>query len=768
MLPLLAADGAGDSDDHSAAVVQIVEVAKGICCRLIIMRTSGPKNGVGERSQTLFERCLHVLTLSSLAVAQPLLDVLADNGELLIAHHFSPSDVAFLIVSAVFLMPLPGLVVEWFLARAPRAVATAGHGLIIAFLAGLFWVLALKRSGLLSGHLVMALAALGAVLTAALYLWARWVRIFATFLAVSLIAVPAVFLSSPHIVQILSARDPESSMDSPAVDGAAVVSAAPIVFIVFDELATSVLLDERHEINPHRYPAFAALAGQSTWFANAVSVAEITNSAMPAIVTGNYPRAEKLPTFSEYPDNLFTLFGDTHDVWAQEPITELCPPQMNLQDRPQISRSARLMSIFYDLSVVYLQVILPEPYTAKLPSISGKWRDFGVSQGEPLSESNWFARSQTAIRRDRRAAFDRLASTLGESSRPALYFLHVLLPHRPWEFLPSGHSYPGGEYIPGLGGTLWQDNEYLVQQAYQRYILQMRYVDAAIGRIVRRLEEEGLFDRSLIVLLGDHGTSFRTGDDRRLVNEANDQDIVPVPLLIKAPGQTTGRVVSHQVRIIDVLPTMLDLLEIEAPWPMSGRSGFDASPRDAHFVTKERGTFEIDPAIHRQKYDTVRWKLERFGNGEDPVDLYRFGPAGHLVGRRVDEVTSREPVPPAAPTWTAQLDYPERYQEVTPGDGIPVLVTGTIAGSQSESCCRLAVAVNGRVAATVQSHFETGSGPRFSAMIPADVLRESASQIELYEIADGDVLLPLRPERGAGDHSRAGDGVTMVSAEDTE
>ncbi len=693
-------------------------------------------------SQTVFERCLHVLALSSLTVAQPLLDLLARSGEFLIAHRFSRGDVLFLVASAMLLIPLPALVVEVLLARAPRGLSRAVHGLIVAGFAGLFWVLALKRSGLLPGPAVMALGALAGLLSAAVYTWARPVRFFASVLALALVAIPAVFFSSPHIRQIVARgpAPPRAQVELPAVD-----SSAPIVLVVFDELATSVLLDERHEINPHRYPAFAALARTSSWFPNAVSVAEVTNSALPAIVTGNYPQAEKLPTFGEYPDNLFTLFGGSYDVFAQEPITELCPAALNLGGRPRVSPAARLQSLFYDLVVVYLQILLPEPFNAKLPSISGKWRDFGGQEGEPLNQWNWFARSIAAIQKDRRQEFDLLASTIRRGSRPGLYFLHILLPHRPWEFLQGGQRYPGGEYTPGLEGTHWGDDEYQAQQAYQRYILQMQYVDTAVGRIVGRLEEEGLFDDSLIVLLGDHGVSFRSGDTQRLISETNAQDIIPVPLLIKAPGQSQGQVVEHPVRIIDVLPTMLDLLGIEASWTMEGRSGLDDAARDFRFVTKERGTRDVDPAIHRDKYDTVRWKLELFGNGEDALDLYRFGPAGHLVGRGARELVDRDPAAAAASSWTAHLDHGSRFRKVPLGDGIPVLATGSVTGSGPEPCCRLAVTVDGTVVATTRTYAETEGRRPFAVMVPPQVLRKGKNRVELYRITDrdGGRLAPL-------------------------
>ena len=578
----------------------------------------------------IVERCLHVLALAGLTLAQPLLDLLARQAEFFVAHRFTRADLGWLLLSLLVLVPLPAVVLEIVAALASRRAGRIVHGVIVAGFATLFWVLTLKRQGLSAG-MTVAIAAVAGVLLAVVYLKASWLRFFVSVLAITLVVVPAAFLASPQVRKILSARK-ASVHELPSV-----ASSAPIVFVIFDEFPTSVLLDADGEINRHRYPHLASLAETSSWFPNAVSAAEISEAAIPAILTGRYPESGRLPAFSDYPRNLFTLFGGAYDVWAREPMSELCPAELNLLG-DETWREGRLRGIVSDLAIVYLHLVLPEPWNARLPPIDAAWRDFAgpgraaedqadaneTAGSAPKKKKSFFAMAVEAARLDRREEFADLTAMFGQGS-PGLYFLHVLLPHRPWEFTPQGYRYDGTS-IPGLRGPKWRDDEYLVQQAYQRLIAQMQWLDAEIGRLVHRLEETDLFDRSLIVFVGDHGASFRAGDTRRLLSETNAHEIIPVPLLIKRPGQREGERLEHPVGTVDVLPAVLDALDIEPPWELGGRSVFDPAPRQLRFVTKTRGTLDVDPAVHREKYATVRWKLALFGDGSDPLDIPKSAP----------------------------------------------------------------------------------------------------------------------------------------------
>jgi hypothetical protein len=104
----------------------------------------------------------------------------------------------------------------------------------------------------------------------------------------------------------------------------------------------------------------------------------------------------------------------------------------------------------------------------------------------------------------------------------------------------------------------------------QRQILQLQYTDALVGRIVDRLEKEGLYDSSLLVVVADHGQAFDPGHHVRWVDDENIDDVAYSPLILKAPHQRQGVVDDSNVTSLDVLPTLAGLLGIDVPWDTDG------------------------------------------------------------------------------------------------------------------------------------------------------------------------------------------------------
>ncbi len=87
----------------------------------------------------------------------------------------------------------------------------------------------------------------------------------------------------------------------------------------------------------------------------------------------------------------------------------------------------------------------------------------------------------------------------------------------------------------------------------------MGYVDRQLGLIMRRMSRTGIFDRSLFIVVADHGIAFEVGvKERRQVTETNFEQVAAVPFFVKRPGQTTGRVDDGIVRNVDVVPTVAD------------------------------------------------------------------------------------------------------------------------------------------------------------------------------------------------------------------
>lgn len=95
--------------------------------------------------------------------------------------------------------------------------------------------------------------------------------------------------------------------------------------------------------------------------------------------------------------------------------------------------------------------------------------------------------------------------------------------------------------------------------------------DEFIGFFLKRLEELELFDNTIIVLLSDHGEEFwdhgKTVHGQQLYEET-----IHVPLIIYNPRARGGARVTQQAQLIDVMPTVLDMLEINPPYGIQGKS----------------------------------------------------------------------------------------------------------------------------------------------------------------------------------------------------
>ena len=120
-----------------------------------------------------------------------------------------------------------------------------------------------------------------------------------------------------------------------------------------------------------------------------------------------------------------------------------------------------------------------------------------------------------------------------------LAYSHLLLPHR------RGGSSPRARVRLSRHGRLARERAlgrrpWPVLQGYQRHLLQLEYTDRQLGRPSAG-SSAGAWDSALVVVVADHGVSFRAGEGRRPVTADNLADIVNVPMFVKLPGQRRGR-----------------------------------------------------------------------------------------------------------------------------------------------------------------------------------------------------------------------------------
>ncbi len=112
-----------------------------------------------------------------------------------------------------------------------------------------------------------------------------------------------------------------------------------------------------------------------------------------------------------------------------------------------------------------------------------------------------------------------------------------------------------------------------IQYVKDVYHAEVAYLDEHVGRFVAELRTLGLYDAATIIVVADHGEEFWEHGGFEHGHTLHDE-LVRVPLIVKFPKDQgfAGRVVDAQVRMIDILPTALELRELDAPATSRGRS----------------------------------------------------------------------------------------------------------------------------------------------------------------------------------------------------
>ncbi len=684
--------------------------------------TAGRAGGLAARTRGALIEGLHLVALAGLAVAQPIYDLLARHSGFFVVRRSEPVDVLILTVALSLLLPAALAAALAGLRRLHRAAGLAGHRLAVAALVAALALQAAKRLPALPGWVAVALAAAVGVAAAVAYHRLAGARLFLTWLSPAIVVFPAIFLVHPSVSKVVRPRPVAANLE----EGAARLSQAdtPVVLIVFDALPVSSLMNPAGEIDASRFPNFARLAGDATWYRRATTVSADTIWAVPAILTGQYPDLERLPSFFDHPRNLFTLLGGSYRLDVFEHVTDLCPAA--LCPRPVPALGERLRGLASDLWVVFLHVLLPPDLTTGLPEISQAWGDFAVGDAH-------------RGRRDRGRKF-RLFLDAIDGERPrTLYFLHSLFPHWPYHYLPSGRRYARGRSALDerlIENGRWSDDAPAVAAIHRRHLLQVGKVDALLGLVLDRLEQAGLYDRALLAVTADHGVSFRPGEARRALTAANYPDVMPVPLLIKRPGQTSGAVDDSAAETIDILPTLAAALGVELPWPVDGVSLLDASrPERPTRVCYGSERMELPSSAFAAVPEAVGRAARAFGAG-DFDSVLRAGPVPELIGRRLDEL----PVAGGA-GLSARLAAPGLFRDVDPRAGfVPALVEGFVEPPpELGPPLDLAVAVGGIVAATTRAQRRPmGDGVYpFQAMVPESAWRAGANEVEVLLIRDG-------------------------------
>jgi arylsulfatase A-like enzyme len=685
---------------------------------------------------------LQILALWTVAIVQPAFDLLGRSPEFFVAHQATPGDMWLLVTAFVLLVPLvlTGIVAAASLAG--KLARTAALLFAVALLAAALVAQVCGRLGADDWPTTLAVSVAGGGTCAALFARVAVIRSFVSFLSIAALVVPAVFMTRPGVRSLVW---PDQRAAFLSTDANRARNPLPVVLIVFDELPLLSLLDPSGTLDGQLYPNFTAVARDGVWFRNATTVSGYTRWALPAILTGQYPRLESVPSPADHPDTLFTLLAGTHSMEVSEAVTDLCPRE--LCHRPEMPRATRLRRMTDDVGVVLLHVVAPPDLRDRLPDVTRTWAGFVGNDGDERASAAWQARWARAdstnpeeIRRRPDVVRRFIDGISGADRQPTLYLLHSLVTHVPHLMLPSGQTSSTRSHIPTPAPSVGLDDEWAIAQQHQRHLLQVEFVDTLVGRLVARLKSEGLYDRALVILTADHGVAYAPAEPMRSITDANAAEVMRIPLLVKFPSTidvdrhyrrdsaSDLRVSDRNVETIDIVPTVAEVVAASVRWRVDGVSLLSPDPN--------RPRKRLADRTDRREYDSegpslqpaLARKVVLFNGISNPFRVPRPPVFAHLVGWRAGDFhvdSSPDPV---------EVDQAWRYVHVDPrAPEVPFDISGRWSRDTSvASRSVVAVAVNGIIRAVTMTW---KNKPReWAATVPLTVWRSGRNELEVFEV----------------------------------
>lgn len=679
---------------------------------------------------------LHLSALNSFAIVQPILDSLINNVAFLRYYDYSTAAVMLVVALLTIAVPVSVLVLRLVLnqlgfstfARAIRS----GVMVILFLLATLYatrWGSSVLRlyGFMLPDELFFVPAILISGWLTRYYVRAEMFRQFLSVSAVGVILFPAAFF--------MNAAIQEQVLKVPAREYYQPVTArspVPVIFLVLDGLNGMALLDEDHLVDRARFPSFARLADRCSFYRNASTVHTRTDHALPAILSGSYPTGTQRPLESEYPLNLFRLLDNSRQFEQTifEPYTQLTPQHLQRIVRHD-STLRQACDLMETVLRVYERLCLPHAMDSLAVDIPREW--FRMLPPASADSAVLSGKIMYPWDTDHSLQVDHFLKCLRSSEQPALRFFHIALPHDPWTRLSSGQQYRrvdvGLDPIPGDLEGVWCGDEWFVNLGWQRYLLQAQYADFCLGRILDRLEEQGLFEESMIIVTADHGFAFRAGCSRREPQGETLADLIPVPLFIKYPQQKEAMISDRNVETVDILPTIAEVLGLPRDPNWDGDSLLSADPeRPRKTVIGNRANIVLEPGF-QVRFDYVDRLHNIFGKGSTGT-FANLQSLPELMDVEASSLMS-----------TAHSEFRLRLSEgrlpdVAGGQGlIPCYYCGQLVGlAPKDKPVFLAVAVNGKIQGTTRTSTAPENFGEWAILLPPGAFSAATDRVQFFVV----------------------------------
>jgi N-sulfoglucosamine sulfohydrolase len=145
----------------------------------------------------------------------------------------------------------------------------------------------------------------------------------------------------------------------------------------------------------------------------------------------------------------------------------------------------------------------------------------------------------------------------------------------------------------------------LVRRDWADYLESIQIMDRQVGDILKRLDNEGLCENTVVIFSGDHGRCHVRG--KQWLYDGG----LHIPLIIRWPGKLSpGRVCDDLISAIDISATILSIAGVDVPAYMHGRPflGDNVVKRDAVFAARDRCDAVVDRirCVRTKKFKYIR------------------------------------------------------------------------------------------------------------------------------------------------------------------
>jgi arylsulfatase A-like enzyme len=239
----------------------------------------------------------------------------------------------------------------------------------------------------------------------------------------------------------------------------------------------------------------------------------------------------------------------------------------------------------------YTQAIVTQIYLSE---------KFGLRKG--FDAMHWMQEAKARVVTDRAIRF-----LQSKHDDDFLLFLHYFDPHFNYEppppydrFFDPDYSGPAvGTYSIFSGETADSIDRRDLEHIVALYDGEILYTDFQIQRLFQEMKRLGIYDNALIIVTSDHGEEFLEhgfwGHSEKLYEE-----LIRVPLLMKLPGgEARGSRLTRQVSLLDVAPTIVDVLGLSVPGSFQGESLLSPADDENSPAWSEVGTNARSYSVHK-------------------------------------------------------------------------------------------------------------------------------------------------------------------------